>query len=689
MFFVEKITYEEEEGNTPVGRWTLELSDITNLETVVAPYTIQWKETTETEDVSGVIAERYFVQTIPPSYSNFVRSMIYTLAMFEVPLDLDFDVVVVGNDRDYTYWIQPYGLFYRTGRTGTNFMFLLAATEDVQFYIQGYRFSSGCRWRVLTLGKNGFKQFSVWFLLGGGTERFLPQFRRPFVLIDSVIVNVYFVLDILAWNTSISVRQGKSYIYKASYHIHTQNLSITYADFDTAYGTTTEGFGGYSQAYGKILGTNFRILWVVISEYQPPSNPPWNMFALMLDENLNVVSRTSLSDTPISDNIVGYFWNENDYYTREFLNLVLDWWQIIGNKYKCVLCDGKRAYIFQVDFSSSPTHTYDGTINNISDVRMIAGNIAVAVWNGNLLIWRRDFANYGGLPQYAYVIPLEGLKQLTYIDYAKNTAPAKYWRIILVIGGKIFGSHPFHDWGYGFYTPQILTLDNFLAEVGEPINTEIIEWEFSKKVKLATNFYPQGVYWIDNIWGGNSRIKLGIPARININLWGRTYEGLGYVYISDFELIPASTKFEAGNLKGAVKWDYFGEMQQGLYRVAHIFRWQRGNLFGGYVRGLRIYDLKRETVYVKYVVMGGYVMDTISDYITDADGYVLDNISLAPEIQTRLNENNQYLEIIQGKTPDPVFVGDIVLYNWKYYKVISLTRDNNYITSFEAVKIPI
>lgn len=704
VYFIEKITYEVEEGQQPKNLYTLELSDIAALETVVAPFSINYRET-KIHDNDGFGRETYYIlkSAITPSYSNYIRAFLYTIAMFEMLFDFDYDLVVIGSNTrgNEVYFIStlPYNL--KTGLVGNTSVQLLYASPYFQIYIRIKSIYTGNNeiWiQYILLNQRGEIRTSRWYLFSNA--RGYPiniQFRKPVAVIDGTLHYVFIPMDLRGYDVWTEIERWHSFLWRIKVE---RDGNYTYGSFNIMYVNaqdtlgTRHQTGGASAVMVKRLATKWIVIWV-IHELSPYYS---GLFFVRYD-NLDLLDPIVFVGTgsEVGDEMDWRFKNdirnlENNY---RFYNF--DFWKSgSGEIYKGVIALPEvGAIVFTLNYDTS-TITMDGFISQIWDVKFIGDVIgAVAILNGNVIFWRRDLPNINHRPQYYRLMAIDNAREICYVDYSDDSNRDYFQTIFIISDGDLFASPPRYN-----FSPLFISLplegeivDNIFSKIAE-VDVSIIENFHAYRFVSGRNHIPARIEFRTLSWSNPGRYRIGLPIKLTINLWGFSYNWIGYIYISE-QAIPLISREWNANVKESIfKWDKFGQIQQGLYRITLIFDWQRAHIKHGYWRNVRVYDIKQEIKYLKYVIANRYIEGIIWDYLTDNDTFAIDDIETSQEIIQRLNDNNFKLQIVTIKTPDPVYVGDIITFNWNninqgLWKVIKITRDNNYITTATAVKLPI
>jgi len=710
VYFVERITREDESGNERRNLITLELSDISDLSVVVAPFTINYKEE-KYNDATGLGTPTQYttIQVAMPTFENLIRAYIYTFALYKIPFDLDWDWIIFGVSGDYTYSIEYRDITIKHEGTGQQAVIHIYTAEQFQVFARVVRRHSGLiELQFMVLKRNGFILRSNWYVLGGGSEPYTIRFTRPSVLIDSVWHYIYFTIDEQTYNYTHDGHQGLTKFVRIAINEQLPSAwNITIRNFDTLVGNTGVARGGLSVltiARSHYMYSGYwRIIAIVLST---STLIPYQYAILKLDEDLNLLNYFWFAGTPIAYELrytMGTQW-EGEYPVLAF--------DVIGdettNTYKGAVA-GKRLTIFTANFNTH-TITLDGNVPEVSEIRKLARGGWLASWKNGVVYWRTDLSHNSIHPQNAYYMELgEKIIRIINLIYEHYSPYQIVWETVIAIGesGKVYVAPINFDWvgSYPFTGDDSLkSTVNIFAQLGEAFSQEILSlpsgWsadtvKYPPQVGLF--FYPQKVWRTDRVWNRNARIKIGIPIKASVDLWGFNYEGLGYLYITDKFLATPTLKVEAGKMKSVMKWDYYGNWEQGHYRLTWWWDWlswyETFNRLDGRMLDIQVWDMKWETKYVRYVLYGGYLTGIIWGYIDDVDYVVLDSIPIFYDQKHRIENMDNTVIYLTAKTYERVAVGDYIrAYNGEEFlgefKIIRINRDNQGITEFTAIKLP-
>ncbi|MEM0472615.1 MAG: hypothetical protein QXX84_06945 [Sulfolobales archaeon] len=699
VYFVEKITYTVEEQNNLRALYTLELSDIANLQTVVAPFTINYQENTVRDTDAFGLETYYTIQNaITPTYANYIRAFLHLLALFKMPFDIDYDFIVIGSDdyNNLSYFFTTYNYNIKTGTRGHTTIQLIYGAPYAQLYLRTKVSpdSLAVFLEFILINQQGRIRKKGWWIFASGGYTIQVRTGRPATAVDGDLHFVYLPIDVKRWNSWLMEMVYNSYLFDIYFKRDGEmfDVLVVNAKQELGFDPGHVDVGGASAVQVK-FENGWKVYWIIHSLL----NAIFVGFVRYNDLYLSSKTSTFLPIT-ITDEIHYRFGETMRTFTDDYKFYNFDVWETGIDTYKCVLVSPlKGACIFTINIGTG-AGTYDGFVPEIQDVRWVKTPPigAVAIWKGNVILWRRDLPHNSRTPLMYNIIPVKG-EEVVVLEYNDGSNGHQHTTILIRDGRNILGTPPGIDLTpyFVFLSVDGSVVDGFFAEIGE-VNTD----SFKNGIRNNDIYFTGRNQLISRLefqtttWSLPGRFRIGIPIVMKMQLWGFQYEMFGYLYVSE-QATPLTTKNWNANVKeGVIKFDKIGEIQQGLYRLVHVYKWNRAHLKHGPVKTIRVYDLQVETIYVKEIIASKYLTGVIWDYITENDVFVIDEIETAQDIIERLSDNNKTLKIWTSKTPDKVNVGDVVLIYWNdallaKLKVIALNRDNNFITTFTGVKLPL
>lgn len=688
VFFVEKITFSDEESNEKRYTYTIELSDISQIENIVAPFSINYKEETIRDTTMFGQATHYTKTTaILGNLENRIRALIYYFGMLDARIELDYVFPIIGIENDYT-WVKYNKSIWLNIQDGQTIVVPYFVDENTQVYIRLFKdLNSRVFWQVIILWDYGAIWQSNWRVESGTTIGTI-HFSRPMAVISNAW-HLYWTVDLQADDTDGNpTGKTKFCLLKYAENVFTAPV-LTIVDFDTITGRTYPT-GGYSVFTIISQPAGWRILAFVRGNW----NSGLAIACLLFDRDLSLMKYFFFADQPL-----GYWLGVIMRWETDFYDLDMDAFEIVPDvKYK-VAVKGNGFVLGQVEFTSptTGTTTLDGGLRGITAIRKLASeNGWLAGWKTGILYWRQDLPHNSLTPLYAWYIELgTEIQDISAVWVEINGALARWGYIIVGKNGKVFATPPnfkFSDVFAGF-NEQVVVGTNVFKEVGESFELEAKGWNFPQSSLYHHNkairiYYPGKVIRRSVDWTGNSKVILGVMLKDTLQLWNCTYQSLTFLGLSDV-FIKTRKEQKAGMYDSLQSWDFYGKQEQGHYILTFIHDWDIDD--GRYLE-IQAWDIQIEKIYVKQILAGGYLEQTIWDYVGDNDFIIVDDIETAKDLINRVETKSRIREILRAKTFQIVRVGDKVdIWNGNTpigrYKIHEISVDNQGIITFTAVKL--
>lgn len=692
VYFAEKVVFTDEEGNEKKYLYSLELSDITAIENIVAPFSINYQEnTTRDTTIFGQATHYTQARFIAGNFENRIRALIYAFGLFDARIELDYYIPVVGVENDYT-WVKTPKSQWITLTDGTTLVLPLFITENEQVYIRLYRDGKHRAFmQIILLRDYGYIWQSNWYVWDTGLGYTLSiRVGKPWAVLDGAYWYLYWNIDVQGYSSSLSEPVGKSYYFRLRWNEQNTYLfpGLISTDHDTLYGHTGAPASGYSAMCVIFQSGDWRVLVVATDNW-----PTGNLTSfILLDRHLNFVRKIGVGATPLGAELKATMrWN------TDFIDIEMDAFEIVPDTRYKIAVRGKRLTIGQIDFDA-PASTMDGNLENITAIRKCRDGYGwLAGWKNGVLYWRNDLPHNSTLPQYAWYFEIgEEVQDITFIGFQANGSITRWGYVVATKSGKIYATAPnyrFQDY-YPSFNQEIAIANNVFKTLANSLDTTPKGWDLFNSnehyhAKAIRFSYPGVIYRVDFSWSGNEKAVLGVPYRETIQLWDYTYDGIGFLGLQDVYVCKTRKEQKASQYNSIQGWDYYGKQVQGHYILTFIHDW---DIEDGRFVEIQAWDIQIEKIYVKQILGGGYFESVVWDYVNENDFVIVENVETAKDIIDRVEGKGRIREIMRGKTYYAVRVGDKVdVWNgniyYGRYRIHNISADNQGVISFTAVKL--